>query len=157
MKGCKLEKIAREEIEKILPHRDPFLLIDEVTFLEPGKKIKASRFVDGQEYYFRGHFPGNPIMPGVLMLEAIAQAGAVAVLVLPENTGKLILFAGVDKARFKRIVKPGDTLVIEVEITDFRRNIGKAKGTAKVDGKLACYSEAMFALSLQWRKINANK
>jgi 3-hydroxyacyl-[acyl-carrier-protein] dehydratase len=142
-----LEKFGREEIEKILPHRDPFLLIDEVTFLEPGKNIKAYRFVNQNEYYFKGHFPGNPIMPGVLMLEAIAQAGAIAVLVLPENTGKLILFAGIDKARFKRIVKPGDKLVIEVEITDFRRNIGKAKGTAKVDGELACYSEAMFALS----------
>lgn len=142
-----MEKLGREEIEKILPHREPFLLIDEVAELEPGRSIKAFRFVSRQEYYFKGHFPGNPIMPGVLMLEAIAQAGAIAVLVLPENKGKLILFAGIDKARFKRIVKPGERLVIEVEITDFRRNIGKAKGTAKVDGELACYSEAMFALS----------
>ena len=142
-----MKKFGREEIEKILPHRDPFLLIDEVTELEPGRSIKALRFVSRQEYYFKGHFPGNPIMPGVLMLEAIAQAGAIAVLVLPENKGKLVLFAGIDKARFKRIVKPGEQLVIEVEITDFRRNIGKAKGTAKVDGELACYSEAMFALS----------
>jgi len=139
--------LCREEIEKILPHRDPFLLIDEVFELNPGKNIKALRSVKEEEYYFKGHFPGNPIMPGVLMLEAIAQAGAIAVLVLPENTGKLILFAGVDKARFKRIVKPGDSLIIEVEITDFRRNIGKARGTAKVGGELACYSEAMFAVS----------
>jgi len=142
-----VEKLGREEIEKILPHREPFLLIDEVIDIEPGKSIKALRFVNIKEYYFKGHFPENPIMPGVLMLEAIAQAGAIAVLALPENKGKLILFAGIDKARFKRIVKPGDTLIIEVEITDFRRNIGKAKGTAKVDGELACYSEAMFAVS----------
>ena len=85
-------------------------------------------------------------MPGVLLVEAIAQAGAISVLILPENKGKIVLFAGIDKARFKRIVKPGDKLIIEAEITEFRRNIGKAKGSASVDGELACSAEAMFAL-----------
>jgi 3-hydroxyacyl-[acyl-carrier-protein] dehydratase len=146
-KGHSLNKLNKKDIEKILPHRDPFLLIDEVIELNPGKKITALKYVREDEYYFKGHFPNNPIMPGVLMLEAIAQAGAVAVLVLPENSGKLILFAGIDKARFKKIVRPGDALVIEVQITDFRRNIGKATGTAKVKDEMACYSEAMFAIS----------
>ncbi|MCL5069451.1 MAG: 3-hydroxyacyl-ACP dehydratase FabZ [Actinobacteria bacterium] len=142
-----LKKLNKEDIKKIIPHREPFLLIDEVLEVEPGKSIKAVKNVDESEYYFKGHFPGNPVMPGVLMIEAIAQAGAITVLLLPENKGKLVLFAGIDKARFKKIVRPGDKLEIEVEITDFRRNIGKASGTARVDGNIACYSEAMFAIS----------
>ncbi|MCG2789854.1 MAG: 3-hydroxyacyl-ACP dehydratase FabZ [Actinomycetia bacterium] len=141
------KKLNKEDIKKIIPHREPFLLIDEVLEVEPGKSIKAVKNVDENEYYFKGHFPQNPIMPGVLMLEAIAQAGAIAVLLLPENKGKLALFAGIDKARFKKIVRPGDKLEIEVEITDFRRNIGKARGTVRVGGDVACYSEAMFAIS----------
>ena len=141
------KKLNKEDIKKIIPHREPFLLIDEVLEVEPGKSIKAVKNVDGSEYYFKGHFPQNPIMPGVLMLEAIAQAGAITVLLLPENKGKLALFAGIDKARFKKIVRPGDKLEIEVEITDFRRNIGKARGTARVGTDIACYSEAMFAIS----------
>ena len=141
------KKLNKEDIKKIIPHREPFLLIDEVLEVEPGKSIKAVKNVDESEYYFKGHFPQNPIMPGVLMLEAIAQAGAIAVLLLPENKGKLALFAGIDKARFKKIVRPGDKLEIEVEITDFRRNIGKARGTARVGSVVACYSEAMFAIS----------
>jgi 3-hydroxyacyl-[acyl-carrier-protein] dehydratase len=140
------KKLNKEDIKKIIPHREPFLLIDEVLEVEPGKSIKAVKNVDKNEYYFKGHFPQNPIMPGVLILEAIAQAGAIAVLLLPENNGKLALFAGIDKARFKKIVRPGDKLEIEVEITDFRRNIGKARGTARVGGDVACYSEAMFAI-----------
>lgn len=140
------KKLNKEDIKKIIPHREPFLLIDEVLEVEPGKSIKAVKNVDESEYYFKGHFPQNPIMPGVLMLEAIAQAGAIAVLLLPENKGKLALFAGIDKARFKKIVRPGDKLEIEVEITDFRRNIGKARGTARVGSDVVCYSEAMFAI-----------
>jgi 3-hydroxyacyl-[acyl-carrier-protein] dehydratase len=142
-----LDKLSKPDIEKIIPHREPFLLIDEVTEIEPGKSIKAVKYVRGEEYFFKGHFPQNPIMPGVLMVEAIAQAGAISVLILPENSGKLVLFAGIDKARFKRIVRPGDILIIDVEITDFRRNIGRAKGSATVDGELACYAEAMFAVT----------
>ena len=141
------KKLNKEDIKKIIPHREPFLLIDEVLEVEPGKSIKAVKNVDESEYYFKGHFPQNPIMPGVLILEAIAQAGAIVILLLPENKGKLALFAGIDKARFKKIVRPGDKLEIEVEIIDFRRNIGKARGTARVGGVVACYSEAMFAIS----------
>lgn len=139
-------KLTKKDIEGIIPHRDPFLLVDEITDIEPGKTIKGVKYVNGEEYYFKGHFPGNPIMPGVLQVETIAQVGAVAVLMLPENKNKLMLFAGIDKARFKRLVKPGDKLEIEVELTDFRRNIGKAKGKATVGGEIACTVEIMFAV-----------
>jgi 3-hydroxyacyl-[acyl-carrier-protein] dehydratase len=142
-----LEKLNKKDIEKIIPHRDPFLLIDEIREMEPGKNVTAIKYVKEDEYYFKGHFPSNPIMPGVLMLEAIAQAGAVALLVLPENKGKIALFAGIDKARFKRLVRPGDELLIEVELTDFRMNIGKARGTVKCSGSLVCSAEIMFALN----------
>lgn len=141
-----MSKMTKKDIENIIPHRDPFLLIDEILEIEPGKRIKGVKHVSEEEYYFKGHFPGNPIMPGVLQVETIAQAGAVAVLILPENKGKLVLFAGIDKARFKKMVKPGDELIIEVEIESFRRNIGKGKGKATVDGKLACAADIMFAL-----------
>ncbi len=141
-----MKKLNKEEIEKIIPHRSPFLLVDEVIEVEPGKKIKGIKYVSGDEYYFKGHFPSNPIMPGVLIIETIAQVGAVSLLMMPENKGKLVLFAGIDKARFKKIVKPGDKLEIEVEMGSFRKNIGKAKGKAMVGGKIACIAEIMFAI-----------
>lgn len=138
--------LKKDEIEKIIPHRHPFLLIDEVLKLEPGKKVLAVKHVREDEYYFKGHFPGNPVMPGVLIVEAIAQAGAVSILCLPEYKGRIILFAGIDKVRFKQIVRPNDDIYIEVEITNFKKNIGKAKGIAKVSGKIVCTAESMFAV-----------
>jgi len=141
-----MKEMGREDIENIIPHREPFLLIDKVIDTEPAKRIQAIKYVRREEYYFKGHFPSDPIMPGVLIVEAIAQAGAVSLLMLPENKGKLVLFAGIDKARFKKIVRPGDELVIEVEMENFRRNIGKAKGRAMVGGDIACTVDIMFAL-----------
>jgi len=141
-----MKKLNKSDIEKIIPHRYPFLLIDEIVEVEPGIRIKGIKYVKEDEYYFKGHFPGNPIMPGVLQVETIAQVGAVSVLMLPENKGKIVLFAGIDKARFKKIVRPGDTLIIEVKIESFRRNIGRGKGRATVDGDLACAADIMFAI-----------
>ena len=141
-----MNKLTKKDIEKFIPHRSPFLLIDEIVEIDPGKRIKGIKYVSKDEYYFKGHFPSNPIMPGVLIIETIAQAGAVSVLMLPENKGKIVLFAGIDKARFKKIVRPGDKLVIEVEMEKFRRNIGKAKGRATVEGELACSADIMFAI-----------
>jgi len=141
-----MKAMGREDIEKIIPHREPFLLIDKIIDMEPGKRIKAVKCVRQGEYYFKGHFPSDPIMPGVLIVEAVAQAGAVALLIMPENKGKLVLCAGIDKARFKRIVRPGDELLIEVEMENFRRNIGRAKGKAMVGDDIACTVDIMFAL-----------
>ena len=141
-----MNKLTKKDIEKFIPHRSPFLLIDEIIEIDPGKRIKGIKHVSKDEYYFKGHFPSNPIMPGVLIVETIAQAGAISVLMLPENKGKIVLFAGIDKARFKKIVRPGDKMVIEVEMEKFRRNIGKAKGRATVDGELACSADIMFAI-----------
>ena len=142
-----MKEMSRKDIESIIPHRDPFLLIDKIIEVEPGRRIKAVKYVRQEEYYFKGHFPSNPIMPGVLIVETIAQAGAISVLMLPENKGKLVLFAGIDKARFRRIVKPGDELAVEVEMESFKRNIGKARGKAVVDGTVACTANIMFALA----------
>jgi len=142
-----MKEMNRKDIEGIIPHRDPFLLIDKIIEVEPGKRIKAVKYVRQDEYYFKGHFPASPIMPGVLIVETIAQAGAVLALMMPENKGKLVLFAGIDKARFRRIVKPGDELAVEVELENFKRNIGKAKGKAMVGNDTACTVEIMFALA----------
>ncbi len=142
-----MKEMNRKDIENIIPHRDPFLLIDKIIEIEPGKRIKAVKYVKQDEYYFKGHFPSNPIMPGVLIVETIAQAGVVLGLMMPENKGKLALFAGIDKARFKRIVKPGDELTVEVELGNFKRNVGKAIGKAMVGNDIACMAEIMFALT----------
>ena len=136
---------GREEIERILPHREPILLLDDVLELEPGARVVARKVVT--EANCAGHFPENPIMPGVLMVEALAQAGAVAVLSQEENRGKLALFAGIDEVRFKRIVRPGDELTLECRLESVRGPIGKGRVRATVDGDLAVRGTLTFAVS----------
>jgi 3-hydroxyacyl-[acyl-carrier-protein] dehydratase len=137
---------GRAEIEAILPHRDPFLLIDEVLELEPGERVVARKRVEDDEWYLRGHFPGRPVMPGVLIVEAMAQTGAVAVLAQEENRGRLALFAGIDDMRFKRIVEPGDELELECSLEQVRGPVGKGKATARVGGELAARGTLTFAV-----------
>ena len=139
--------LGRREIEKIIPHREPFLLLDEVVVLEPGVRVVARKRVRDDEWYLAGHFPGRPIMPGVLMVEALAQAGAVAVLSEPENQGKLALFAGIDDLRFKRIVVPGDELELTCELEKVRGPIGRGRATATVAGELAVRGTLTFAVA----------
>ena len=135
-----------EAIKEIIPHRYPFLLIDQVVELEEGKRVKAVKNVTTNEPFFQGHFPEYAVMPGVLIVEALAQTGAVAVLKMEENEGKLGMFTGIDKCRFKRPVRPGDRLELEVEMLKLKGPIGKGKATATVDGKIACETEIMFAI-----------
>ncbi|HEY7561735.1 MAG TPA: 3-hydroxyacyl-ACP dehydratase FabZ [Gaiellaceae bacterium] len=139
--------LGKGEIEQILPHRDPFLLLDVVLELEPGVRVVARKLVRPDEWYLAGHFPGRPIMPGVLMVEAMAQAGAVAVLADEENRGKLALFAGIDDVRFKRIVEPGDELELTCELERVRGPIGRGKATATVVGELAVRGTLTFAVT----------
>ena len=134
--------LGRTEIEAILPHREPFLLIDEVLELEPGKRVVARKTVRADEWYLAGHFPGRPVMPGVLIVEAMAQTGAVAVLSDEENRGKMALFAGIDNVRFKRIVEPGDELELTCELERVRGPIGRGAASARVDGELAARGNA---------------
>jgi 3-hydroxyacyl-[acyl-carrier-protein] dehydratase len=136
--------IAR--ILEVLPHRYPFLLVDRITALEPGVRAEGIKQVTVNEWYFQGHFPGQPVMPGVLMVEALAQVGAVALLSRPEYAGKLAYFAGIDGVRFRRVVRPGDTLHLRVELTRLRGRIGKGRGEGRVDGALAVEGEFTFAL-----------
>ena len=134
------------EIKKIIPHRYPFLLLDKIVELEDGKRCVGIKQVSGNEPFFQGHFPDYAVMPGVLIVEALAQTGAVAMLRLEENQGKLAMFAGIDKCRFKRQVVPGDTLRLEVEINRIKGPIGKGTAKATVDGEVACSCEISFAL-----------
>ncbi|MFC7062229.1 3-hydroxyacyl-ACP dehydratase FabZ [Halobacillus seohaensis] len=135
-----------QAIKEIIPHRYPFLLIDQVEELEEGKRAVGYKNVTANEPFFQGHFPDYPVMPGVLITEALAQMGAVAMLKKEENQGKLAFFTGIDKCRFKRQVKPGDRLKLEVEIVRLKGPVGKGKATATVDGEVACEAEIMFAL-----------
>ena len=137
---------GRREIEEILPHRELLLLLDEVLELEPGRRVVARREVRADDPWFAGHFPGRPVMPGVLIVEAMAQAGAVAVLWQEENRGKIAFFAGIDDCRFKRVVEPGDTLTLTCEIDTVRGPIGRGKATAHVDGELAARGTLTFAV-----------
>jgi 3-hydroxyacyl-[acyl-carrier-protein] dehydratase len=138
--------LDRAAIEEILPHREPFLLIDEVLELEPGRRVLARKRVREDEWYLAGHFPGRPVMPGVLIVEAMAQTGAVAVLAQEENRGRLALFAGIDDTRFKRIVEPGDELELECTLEQVRGPVGKGKARATVDGQLAARGTLTFAV-----------
>jgi 3-hydroxyacyl-[acyl-carrier-protein] dehydratase len=135
---------GRTAIEAILPHREPFLLLDEILELEPGARVVARKTVRAEDC--NGHFPGNPLMPGVLMVEALAQAGAVAVLAEEENRGKLALFAGIDDLRFKRLVRPGEELTLTCELEQVRGPIGRGKARATVGGELAVRGTLTFAV-----------
>jgi 3-hydroxyacyl-[acyl-carrier-protein] dehydratase len=137
---------GQDVIETILPHRAPFLLLDEVTELEPGKRVVALRRVNEDDWWFAGHFPGRPVMPGVLIVEAMAQAGAVAVLIEEANRGKIAFFAGIDDCRFKRIVEPGDVLTLTCEIDTIRGPIGRGKAQAHVGDALAARGTLTFAV-----------
>ena len=138
--------LNREQIKEIIPHREPFLLIDEVTEMEEGKRVAAIKYVKAEEYYFEGHFPGEKVMPGVLIIEALAQAGAVAILSMPEHRGKTAYFGGIKEAKFRRKVVPGDCLLLEVELDRLRSSAGTGKAAAYVGDKLACRCELMFAI-----------
>jgi 3-hydroxyacyl-[acyl-carrier-protein] dehydratase len=133
-------------IMEILPHRYPFLLIDRVVEIDPGQRVVAMRNVTANEPQFQGHFPGRPIMPGVLLVESLAQAGCVAVLSTPENRGKLVLFGGIDECKFRRIVVPGDTLRLEITVEKLGRVSGRARAVASVEGEVACEAYLTFIM-----------
>ncbi len=135
------------EIQKIIPHRPPFLLIDYILELEPGKRAVGLKNVSMNEPYFTGHFPNYPVMPGVLIIEALAQVGAVALLSMEDKKGKLALFAGMDKVRFKRQVVPGDQLKMEVVLTKMRTSLGRGEGKAYAGDELAASGELLFGLT----------
>jgi 3-hydroxyacyl-[acyl-carrier-protein] dehydratase len=141
-----LNMLDINQIKEIIPHRYPFLLVDKILEIEEGKRAVGLKNVTANEQYFVGHFPDYPVMPGVLIVEALAQVGAVAMLNQEENKGRLAFFTGIDNCRFKKQVKPGDQLRLEVEIVRSRGSIGKGKGIATIDGELVCETEIMFAL-----------
>lgn len=138
--------LNKDEIKEIIPQREPFLMIDEVETYIPGESAIAYKYVNEEEWYFKGHFPGNPIMPGVLIAESLAQTGAIAILSMEENKGKNALFGGIDKMRFKRKVIPRDTLKLEVKIVKRKGPIGVGEAIATVDGEIAAKGELTFAL-----------
>ena len=135
------------EIMAVIPHRYPFLLLDSVEIIEPGKNAEGIKNVTINEPFFQGHFPQEPVMPGVLILEALAQVGAVLLLNEAAFKGKTAYFAGVNQARFRRKVVPGDVLKLEIEITKLRSSIGVGKGVATVNGEKAAEAEIMFSIS----------
>lgn len=135
-----------KEIMDIIPHRYPFLMIDSIEELEPGVRALGRKCVSVNEPYFQGHFPGNPVMPGVLIVEALAQVGAVAILSQPEFKGKTAYFAGIDKARFRQKVMPGDVLMLEMTVIKVKGPVGVGRAVATVDGKKAAEAELTFAV-----------
>jgi 3-hydroxyacyl-[acyl-carrier-protein] dehydratase len=134
------------QIKQLLPHRYPFLLLDRVTYIEPGQKAIGYKNLTANEQFFEGHFPFKPIMPGVLMVEALAQLGCIAILVKEEFKGSLGVFTGIDGLKFRTMVQPGDRLDLEVELIKLKGPVGKMKGIAKVGDKIACEGEISFAL-----------
>ena len=141
-----MSKLTTKQIMEIIPHRQPFLLVDTIEELTPGLRAVGKKCVSYNEPFFAGHFPNEPVMPGVLIIEAMAQAGAVAILSKPENRGKTAYFAGISQAKFKQKVVPGDVLTLELEIIKEKGPIGIGRGTAKVGGKLAASAELTFAI-----------
>lgn len=139
-------KLDREQIKEIIPHRDPFLLIDEVVEMEEGKSVVAMKYVREDEYYFQGHFPQEKVMPGVLIVEALAQAGAVVILSMEEHRGKIAYFGGIKEAKFRQKVFPGDTLRLVVVMERLRSKAGYGKAKAYLGDKVACECEIMFAI-----------
>ncbi len=139
--------LSSREIQQIIPHRWPFLLLDKVIDLQPGEGAVGIKNVTSGEFCFQGHFPDYPIFPGVLIIEALAQVGAVAALSLPENKGKIVLFAGVDNFRFRAPVFPGDSLHLEVKFSKMRGSIGKGTAKATVEGKTVAEGELTFAIA----------
>ena len=148
-RGDFMKVMDAQEIMEIIPNRFPICYVDYVDELEPGKRIAATKNVTINESYFRGHFPGNPVMPGVLIIETMAQIASILILKSKEFRNKTAYLGGVQKAKFKRMVRPGDVLKIEVEITKQRGNIGIVNAKARVDEKVACSAKLMFIVSLK--------
>jgi 3-hydroxyacyl-[acyl-carrier-protein] dehydratase len=142
--GAPATPFGREAIQAIIPHRDPFLLVDEIVELVPGERVRGRYTVRGDEDFLQGHFPGRPIMPGVLMVEALAQTGCVGVLSHDDFAGKLAVFAGLEGVRFRRLVTPGDTLDLELVVDKLRRALGRGTGTVRVGDEVAVEAQLIF-------------